>query len=270
MRHFLRIAAAVAAIVTSICAHASFIDANFFGTVSSQVNAGFGLNSPITGEFIYDTSSARFLSFTIGGQTIAPGFASTAAITPDLFTALYRAQISPVQQGGTVNSTFTLDLEALNTPWPSNNAVALLSNAGQLATNLDLLNSSFGFFMGNGCARAGEPCALAGRRGRAWGPTKPAATRTRGVAEGLAPRRRAAKSVSENLNDRLANACAPRSSLMTSKTCQSLQRRLYCPTIQTTAAVEWERELGATAWVSRPVQFHHHWPTHPGVEPATC
>src|SRR6266851_207111 len=149
MRHFLRIAAAVAAIVTSICAHASFIDANFFGTVSSQVNAGFGLNSPITGEFIYDTSSARFLSFTIGGQTIAPGFASTAAITPDLFTALYRAQISPVQQGGTVNSTFTLDLEALNTPWPSNNAVALLSNAGQLATNLDLLNSSFGFFMGN-------------------------------------------------------------------------------------------------------------------------
>lgn len=143
------LAVAVAAVAVPLSAHADVIDARFSGTVQSQANAGFSLNSPITGEFIYDSSSARYLSFVIGGQSIAPGFASTAELTPDRYTALYRAQVSPVSLGGMLNSTFTLDLEALNAPWPSNGAIALLVSFSQLVGNLDTANSSFGFYTAN-------------------------------------------------------------------------------------------------------------------------
>ena len=50
--------------------------------------------------------------------------------------------------GGDLNSTFSLDLEALNTPWTAANAVALLTSA-QLATNLDTTLSTFTYYMAN-------------------------------------------------------------------------------------------------------------------------
>lgn len=148
MKRLLNFAAAVAAIAATLPAHATLIDAKFSGTVGSQTNTSFMVGAAIVGEFVYDTVVAKYLSFTIGGQSVAPGYTSSASITPDLYSAIYQAQVSPVQQGGAINSTFTVDLEGLN-PWPFNNAVALLLNAGQLASNLDTGLSSFGFYTAN-------------------------------------------------------------------------------------------------------------------------
>lgn len=147
MKRLLTLAVAVAAFATTLSAHASIIDAKFSGTVGSQTNTSFSVGAAIAGEFVYDTFIAKYLSFTVGGQSVAPGYASSASITPDLYSAIYQAQLSPVL-GGTINSTYTVDLEGLS-PWPSNDAVALLTNATQLATNLDTGLSSFGFYTAN-------------------------------------------------------------------------------------------------------------------------
>ncbi len=148
MKRLFTLTAAVAALSFALPSQATLIDARFSGTVGSQVNAGFTVGAAIAGTFVYDTVLARYLSFTVGGQSVAPGFASTASLTPDLYSAIYRAQLSPVQQGGNLNSTFVVDLEGLN-PWPSGNAAGLLLNTAQLASNLDTAFSSFGFFTAN-------------------------------------------------------------------------------------------------------------------------
>ena len=130
-------------------ARAVVLDATFSGRVQSQTGTSFAVGSTLAGEFLYDTVAARFLTFTVGGQSVAPGFASTAALTPDLYTALYQAQVSPVAQPGSANSTFVVDLEAANQPWAATSAVALLSDASQLAANLDRTASSFGYYLAN-------------------------------------------------------------------------------------------------------------------------
>lgn len=134
---------------------AAVLDAKFSGTVASQAGTSFVTGATVNGEFTYSTDLNTFLTFTVGGTSVVPGFGSSASLTPDQFSALYRAQLSPVQQGGTLNSTFTVDLEGLS-PWPTTNAVALLTNAGALATNLDtitnlndFISSTFGFATGN-------------------------------------------------------------------------------------------------------------------------
>lgn len=134
---------------------AAVLDATFSGTVASQAGTSFAVGNAISGEFTYSTDLNTFLTFVVGGNSVAPGYGSSAAITPDQFSALYRAQLSPVQQGGTLNSTFTVDLEGLS-PWPTTNAVALLTNASALAGNLDtiidpndFIPSTFGFVTGN-------------------------------------------------------------------------------------------------------------------------
>jgi len=149
MKHLLVAAAALAAIAATQSAAADVIDARFLGLVASQLNTSFSVGAAIAGEFLYDTSTSRYLSFVVGGQSIAPGFVSTATMTPDLYSAIYQVQLSPVPLPGTRNSTFTVDLEGQN-PWPSNNALGLLSNAGQLATNLDTSLSNFGYYNANG------------------------------------------------------------------------------------------------------------------------
>lgn len=141
------IALAVAALATASSAQAVVIDATFTGVVQSQIGTSLGVNSVITGEFVYDTELAGYTLFTIGGQAVAAGFASQADMSPDKYTALYTAQLSPVAVGGDVNSTFTVDLEAI-TPWTASNAVALLTSP-QLATNLDTTLSTFGYYMAN-------------------------------------------------------------------------------------------------------------------------
>lgn len=140
---------AVAAAMGGVCsAHAVVIDAKFSGAVTAQVNSGNALNAPVSGEFLYDTVSAKFLSFVIAGKSVASGFASATSMTPDQYSAFYVAQLSPVPNGGP-NSTFSVDLEALSTAWPSNDAVALLGNASQLASNLDKTLSSFAYYTAN-------------------------------------------------------------------------------------------------------------------------
>ncbi len=135
-------------------AQADILDVRFSGVVASQAGTSFSVGGAINGEFTYSTDTNAFLGFTIGGVSIAPGYASTALLTPDLFSAQYQAQLSPVQQGGTLNNTFAVDLEGL-APWPSANAVALLTSPGALATNLDTITnpndifpSTFGYFIG--------------------------------------------------------------------------------------------------------------------------
>ncbi len=137
----------VALVATAGVAHASIIDARFSGTVSDQNNTTFAVGSTIAGTFVYDTAIRRYLSFNIGGQSVAPGYLSSASVTPDLYSAIYQAQVSPLA-GGSTNSTFAVDLEGIS-PWPSNDAILVLLNAARLASNLDTALSTFGFFTGN-------------------------------------------------------------------------------------------------------------------------
>ncbi len=142
------LATALTAAISAPPAHADVLDATFSGTVSTQSGTAFVVGAAIGGEFTYDTDTGRFLSFEVGGRAVAPGYASSAAITPDLFSAIYQAQVTPVGQPGASNSTFSLDLESL-AGWPSQDAVALLTDASQLATNLDATSSGFGFYTGS-------------------------------------------------------------------------------------------------------------------------
>lgn len=147
MKNSLKLAAACAALVTTLSANADTIDAKFTGQVASQTGTSFAIGSTISGGFIFDTVSNSFTMFQIGGQSSAPGYVSKANITPDQYTALYQAQVSPVEFGGTLNSTFVVDLEGL-AKWPGTNAIDLLTNAA-LIPNLDFPASSFGFFIAN-------------------------------------------------------------------------------------------------------------------------
>lgn len=134
--------------------YAAIIDATFNGTVASQSGTTATVGQAITGEFIYDTLLGAYTKFTVGSASIFAGYASTATLTPDRFSALFQAQISPVSQGGTVNRTFVVDLEGLG-PWTAASAVAVLTSA-QLAVNLDTAGnpastfpSTFGYNFSN-------------------------------------------------------------------------------------------------------------------------
>lgn len=137
-------------------AQASVLDVTFSGVVSTETGAASAVGSTVSGEFLYNTATGSFLSFSIDGQSVAPGFASLLSQTPDTYSSTYTAQVSPVATGGTLNSTFALDLESLN-GWPEA-PVALLQDATQLATNLDTplsdpadlgVYSSFTYYTGN-------------------------------------------------------------------------------------------------------------------------
>ena len=150
MKSLLTFALTGAALATSLSAHAVLLDATFSGTVQSQTDTTTAVGSAISGNFVFDTSNSSFVSFVIGTQSVAAGFASTAAMTPDAYTALYTAQVTPVGAvQGAVNSSFTLDLEGL-APWPAATAVALLgSGSSALMANLDTALSTFGYYQAN-------------------------------------------------------------------------------------------------------------------------
>ena len=147
-RHFI-LAVAFAAACTTFSANAQVVNASFTGLVESQIDSGFEVNAPVSGSFSYDLGSASFLSYSFGGFDVASGHGSSAVFSPDQYSAYYSAQLSPVEQGGTLNSTFTLDLEAGIDPWAAASAISLLTDAGQLSTNLDISASTFGFYTGN-------------------------------------------------------------------------------------------------------------------------
>ncbi len=142
MKHplILALAAATAAVAMPAAASAApgeVLDVIFAGTVASTVGAtGYTVGGSVTGEFVYSGTIGGYDFFAIGGQSAPAGFASSASVTPSLSDAIYQAQVSAVQQGGSVNATFALDLSAL-TSWPSSDAIALLTNTSQLTTNLD-------------------------------------------------------------------------------------------------------------------------------------
>ena len=159
MKRIASLALAIAAVGVSVSARAdNVLDVSFSGVVSAEVGLSTSLvNSTVTGQFLYDTTTQSFQSFTINGQSVAPGFQSLLAQTPDTFSSTYTAQVSPVTTGGTLNSTFALDLESLN-GWPET-PLALLTDSNQLATNLDTpasdpgqalgTNSSFNYYIAN-------------------------------------------------------------------------------------------------------------------------
>jgi hypothetical protein len=147
MKTLLKSLLALTVATAALSAQAALINATFAGAVSSQSGTGINVGSPISGAFVYETALSRFLSFTIDGQSVAPGYTSSANITPDQFSAIYQAQVSPVL-GGTLNSTFTVDLEGIN-QWTGFDPWALLLNPAQLAANLDTTLSTFGFYIAN-------------------------------------------------------------------------------------------------------------------------
>ena len=148
MKHVLTISLALAAAATTLPTHADIIDARFSGAVQSQIGTTFAINAPVSGQFSFDTDTNRYLSFTVAGLSVASGYRSMANITPDQYLALYTAQLSPVEQGGTRNSSFSVALEGID-KWPSFDAVAVLTNRALLATNLDTALSSFGYYVAN-------------------------------------------------------------------------------------------------------------------------
>jgi hypothetical protein len=157
MKRTLSLAIAAMAAAASLPAQAANYSVSFSGIVFNSVGAtGSSDGSTVSGSFVL--TPGGFASFVINGMSVAPGFDSEAAITPDEFDAIYQAQVSPVATGGTTNSTFTLDLSSIN-GWPSaDNARTLLTDTNQLANNLDTIlndpndnpiDSSFSYYTAN-------------------------------------------------------------------------------------------------------------------------
>ena len=134
-------AAAVSAVLLGAApASATIYDARFTGVVAAtQGSTGFAAGSAVTGEFIYDGSSNTYSLFTVAGVSATAPFTSLASLTPDKSSAIYQAQASSVQQGGTTNRSFTVDLEGL-TPFPVafGDASGVLALGAALASSLDI------------------------------------------------------------------------------------------------------------------------------------
>jgi hypothetical protein len=142
------LAIAVWAAVSAAHASAETIySASFTGTVNQTEGAtGESVGDTVSGEFDLNQTTGEFLDFTIDGQSVAPGFLSSAGIGPALFDAIYTAEVSPVSSGLPSNSSFSLDLSSLTT-WPSTDtAYTLLTDTNQLATNLDTVNNPLSAF----------------------------------------------------------------------------------------------------------------------------
>ena len=148
---------AIAALAAAVPAHATVYDVNFTGTVYQTTGAtGQAIGDTVMGHFDLDSTSGNFLDFTVAGQSVPSGFQSFASIGPAETDAIYTAQVSPVAAGTPTNSTFSLDLSALSN-WPSSDsAFTLLTDANQLATNLDTVTnpasafpSTFNYYTAN-------------------------------------------------------------------------------------------------------------------------
>ena len=108
----MKIATFAAAVLLSFAAtpaQALLIDADYTGTVTSQLNSSFAVGSVITGAFRYDTELGDFPTFAVGTFTKPSGAVPT--FTNDGFTALYRSQLSAVLPGAGVNTTLAVELD---------------------------------------------------------------------------------------------------------------------------------------------------------------
>lgn len=156
MKHLLT-AFAFAALAAVVPAHAAVYTVGFTGTVSQTQGAtGQAVGNTVSGLFDIDSITGNFLDFSIAGKPVASGYQSFAAFVPSRTDAVYTAQVSPTVTGGSVNSTFSLNLSSL-TSWPNSDTVfTLLTDTQQLTTNLDLINrpgsvvpSTFNYFTAN-------------------------------------------------------------------------------------------------------------------------
>jgi hypothetical protein len=153
MKTHLMIAAAAAAVLASRApADAALLDVTLPGISASNFN------------LIIDTTAQKVSAFTIDGVSAPAGFSSTITTSIDDYSAYYTAQIAAVGTGGAVNEIFSLDLEALNTPFPDNgnltaDAIALLTNSSQIPGNIDFTASSVTYSVSNtnGTQVAGSP-----------------------------------------------------------------------------------------------------------------
>lgn len=140
-------AAAASYLAATPVVNAAILDVTFTGTVfSTQGATGASVGNTIGGDFVYDTAAGLYTSYTINGKSISTGFESFASVLPSSTDAIYEEQGS-----GSRFETFALDLSSLTT-WPSNDAIALLLNANQLTTNLDIgstFPSTFDYFTAN-------------------------------------------------------------------------------------------------------------------------
>lgn len=124
---------------------------SFSGFVTSTQGAtGENIGGSISGSFSLDDTSGQFSYFTIAGIGAPAGSLANNGLS---FTdAIYQDQISAVNVGGNVNSSFTLDLSSL-TQWPVgvDTFYTLLTDSSQLPSNLDTsgdpFTSTFGYYM---------------------------------------------------------------------------------------------------------------------------
>jgi hypothetical protein len=106
--------------------------------------------TPSNFDLTINTTTESILGFTIQGYSIPAGFTSTITLDNGNYSAYYEAQLTVPEVGGdNLNYDFGLDLEALNTPFPSpsggtdpaGDAIALLTDTTQLETNLDTVTN---------------------------------------------------------------------------------------------------------------------------------
>jgi hypothetical protein len=157
MKQNLSLAIAAMAAAFTVSAQAANYSVSFTGLVYQTVGAtGRSDDDTVSGGFVL--TPGGFSSFEVDGLSVAPGYDSKPYITPDEFDAIYEAQVSPVATGGSINSTFALDLSSIN-GWPSSDtAQTLLTDTNQLTTNLDtiandpnnfLSDSTFSYYTAN-------------------------------------------------------------------------------------------------------------------------
>lgn len=129
-------------------ASAAIYSTTFSGTVSSQSGTIYSVGNAVNGSFTYSSDAGRYLNFSIDGFSASGAYNSIASVTPGAnpFTALFETQISATSQGGNLNQTLALDLEAL-TNFTASTALGVLTTP-TLSGQLDPTLSNFTYFSG--------------------------------------------------------------------------------------------------------------------------
>lgn len=138
MKTTLAVAIAALAAASSLPARAGNYTVDFSGIVyEADGSASAAIGSTISGQLVLIGDPGTIGSFVIDGVSAPAGFDSTADIVPALTDAIYEAQVSPVAQGGTLNTTLALDLSSLTTFPSTDDASTLLTDTTQIPSNLD-------------------------------------------------------------------------------------------------------------------------------------
>lgn len=130
-------------------ANATVYNTSFSGTVTTATGVANAVGSTVAGSFSYDTSTSTYQSFTIGSFSASQPFSSIATTVPsgasNPYEAIFEALTASAQTGGTVNSSFTLDLLS-NTNFTGTSAFSVLTNPGSLETQANSFDGNFSSF----------------------------------------------------------------------------------------------------------------------------